>query len=101
MLRPPSLHLYSYVTADPSILGTGMVVEIVVRAAGRLGAALKAGRLATTCSAAALEAVNVEPTEDGEGCIVRSVKTVGVTVAETLGVVTEAALALVEATRHE
>ena len=101
LLRPPSLHLYSYVTADPSILGTGMVVEIVVRVAGRLGAALKAGRLATTCSAAALEAVNVEPTEDGEGCIVRSVKTVGVTVAETLGVVTEAALALVEATRHE
>ena len=83
-LLRPSLHLYSYVTADPSILGTGMVVEIVVRAAGRLSAALKAGRLATTCSAAALEAVNVEPTEDGEGCIVRQ-KTVGVTVAETLG----------------
>ncbi len=78
-----------------------MQAEVVVKAAGRLGSALKAGRLATTCSAAALDAVDVEPTEDGAGCVVRSHKTVGVTVAETLAAVTEAALALIEATKHE
>lgn len=64
--EPPRSSNERFVTADPAVLGTGMQAEVVVRAAGRLGTALKAGRLATTCSAAALEAVDVEPTEVGD-----------------------------------
>ena len=70
-------------------------------ASGRLGAALKAGRLATTCSSAALACVDVVPSADGATCFVRSAKTVGVTCAQVLACVTEAAAALVEAAKTE
>jgi creatine kinase len=92
---------FGYVTADLSQLGTAMECEVTVKAAGRLGTALKAGRLATTCSQATLEAVDVVPSEDGLSCTVKSLRTVGVSVSETLAAVTEAACALIEATKHE
>ena len=92
---------FGFVAADPQLLGTGMEVEVDVQASGRLGAALKAGRLATTCSAAALEAVDVLPSADGASCTVKSLHTVGCTAEETLALVTEVCLALIEATKHE
>jgi hypothetical protein len=68
------------------------------RAAGGLGSALKAGRLATSCSSAALDSVDIIPSLDGTMCTIKSVRTVGVSVLETLEAVTEATLALLEAT---
>lgn len=70
-------------------------------ASGHLGAALKAGRLATTCSAEALASVDVLPSPDGETCFVRSAKTVGVTCAQMLAFVSEVSAALVEAAKAE
>ena len=92
---------FGFVTADVGLLGTGLVVEVRVKASARLGAALKAGRLATTCSAATLDVIEVVPSVDGASCTVRSGRTLGMTVEATLAAVTEAALALIEATKHE
>jgi len=92
---------FGFVTADLSVLGTGMEASVTVKAPGHLGTALKAGRLATTCSQATLDAVDVVPSVDGLTCTVQSVRTVGVGVSETLAAVTEAALALIEASKLE
>jgi myosin heavy subunit len=90
---------FGFVTADPALLGTAMELEVTVNAPGGLGSALKAGRLATTCSTATLDSVDIIPSLDGTMCTIKSVRTVGVTVLETLEAVTEATLALLEAVK--
>jgi len=90
---------FGYVTADPALLGTAMEVEVVVKAPGGLGSALKAGRLATACSSSSLDSVDIIPSLDGTMCTIKSVRTVGVTVLETLEAVTETTLALLEAVK--
>ena len=91
---------FGFVTADPSLLGTGMELEVRLKCPASVAAAGAAGRLAgLDVAQAAL--VDVVPSADGSGCAVRSAKTVGVTVQEVLGAVTAAAAALVEAAKAE